>query len=112
MKDFNKLELPAEKKDITIAFFALYNEYYLNRVQELLLNKEFYELNRFADGFKFALSGYEILYKRVSDKQDVAKIVNSINEVDSYDSLLNIFIGYYKQNTIVYTPSNEYNMDF
>ena len=81
-------------------------------MQELLKDKEFYELNRFADGFKFAQSGYKILYERVSAKQDVAKIVNSINEVDSYDSLLNIFIGYYKQNTIVYTPSNEYNIEF
>ncbi len=97
MKDFNKLELPAEKKDYTVAFFALYNDYYLNRVQELIKDKKFYELNLMADRFKFAQYGYKILYNRVSSNQDVSKIVNSINEADSHDSLVSIFIAHYKE---------------
>jgi hypothetical protein len=97
MKDFNKLELPAEKKDYTVAFFALYNDYYLNKVQELIKDKKFYELNLLADRFKLAQYGYKILYNKVSSNKDVSKIVNSINEADSYDSLISIFIAHYKE---------------
>ena len=88
MKDFDSMQLPEQAGFLKSAFLKMYTEYYLIHFEQLKAENKLYELNRFADKFKFTQSAYYRI--RTYDNQSLEKLASAKSNEELFELLYEI----------------------